>query len=646
MRTQKHKSFFLSVAFCFLFMIAGFAQQSAIYAGGPVYNEREYAIDELRNSGFKTVIVWTIHLNDEGDLKFNGDFPLVEDGEYIGNQMHPDFPADILRLKEEPTFIDRVEFGLSSAGSGTFDAVKDFYESEGLGPGSTIYENFKALRDAVPGIDAFNNDDESTYDSPSAIAFTKMLAALGYKNAIVPYQNTTFWSTLVQSVNEEFPGNIDRNYLQCYAGGAFNDPCSASWDFGIPVYPGLWGGTGRDTPGTVENRMNGWKNECGISGGFMWVYDDFDNSPRVAAYASALNRVFLDGDLPGAATDPNPDVMASDVETDITLSWEAGSNVETHELYFGTNPNPGLDEFVGSLTETTYAVTDLELRTTYYWRVDEINETGRTVGTVWYFTTESGPITDHTDPVGTGSIIARAQINEAESAARAFDNLDNGTGAQNETWSKWLDNGGIPSDENPSWIQIALPNPVIVTVLTLTSGNDAPERDPQNFNLQGSNDGVTWTTLRAWSDQTFADRFEKKDFVFENKEAFSWYRLDITKNAGNVGLTQITEIELLGPNDTTLGNEIPGNNGNSDLLKEMKIRSNPVRNVLKISLPTQNSIDQILIYTVTGKLVLYKNIQAQSQEIAIEDVSGLTPGMYFVRATGQGQSLTGKMVKK
>ena len=57
------------------------AQPSAIYAGGPVYRGRDFAIGELRNSGFSTLIVWTIHIEADGDLGFNGEFPLVRNGE-------------------------------------------------------------------------------------------------------------------------------------------------------------------------------------------------------------------------------------------------------------------------------------------------------------------------------------------------------------------------------------------------------------------------------------------------------------------------------------------------------------------------------------------------------------------------------------
>jgi len=56
----------------------------------------------------------------------------------------------------------------------------------------------------------------------------------------------------------------------------------------VPVFPGLWDQD--DTPTQVYNIMSGWHNECGIIGGFMWLYDDFVGNGLAAQYASAINN--------------------------------------------------------------------------------------------------------------------------------------------------------------------------------------------------------------------------------------------------------------------------------------------------------------------------------------------------------------------
>ena len=68
-------------------------------------------------------------------------------------------------------------------------------------------------------------------------------------------------------------------------------------------------------------------------------------------------------------------------------------------------------------------------------------------------------------------------------------------------------------------MQYKLAEPVAVVRYALTSANDAPERDPQDWTLQGSADGQTWTTLDTQADQTFAERFQTKEYRFANTDA-------------------------------------------------------------------------------------------------------------------------------
>ena len=126
------------------------------------------------------VVIWTIHIMENGDLNFNKEFPAVSNGVYIGDDMYPEFRNDMAALKTQPTSINRLEVGVGAASSASFDLIQDFYEGEGFGPGTTMYENWKALKDSIPEIDAINFNDESNYDTPSLTAFSIMLFDLGY----------------------------------------------------------------------------------------------------------------------------------------------------------------------------------------------------------------------------------------------------------------------------------------------------------------------------------------------------------------------------------------------------------------------------------------------------------------------------------
>lgn len=422
------------VGLSFITSISSFAE-SGVYGGGPVYLERNYSINELKASGFTNIVVWTIHIESDGRFNFNAEFPLVENGAYVGDLLHPNFKSDIASLKTGGSLINRVEFGLSGYGSSTFTNVRDLLNCTashcGTGPNSILYRNFSALKAAFPTVDALNNDDESTYDIASAVPFHIMLADIGFKVAIVPYTQKSFWQSLVSQVNAARPGTIDVLYLQAYAGGSSNNPCS--WDLGIPVYPGLWS---RDySPSGIQTKMQSWKNTCPdlVKGGFMWLYDDFDNSSQVAAYAAAINDVF-----------------------------EGGTSSET-------------------------------------------------------------------------VITARASISSSEDQDKAFDG---------DIATKWLDNAGTPSSENPSWINIKFGSQQLVDKLTLVSANDAQERDPQDIELKASNDGSNWTVLANWSGLEFLGRFLSKELTFTNTQNYNEFRLNISKNNGDVSMTQIAEISL------------------------------------------------------------------------------------------------------
>ena len=89
------------------------------------------------------------------------------------------------------------------------------------------------------------------------------------------------------------------------------------------------------------------------------------------------------------ATNPIPVNAAGNVGTSTALSWTAGAEATSHNVYFGTSNPPALQ---GNQTGTTYIPT-LAASTTYYWRIDEINAGGTTTGDAWSFTTGPGMYT-------------------------------------------------------------------------------------------------------------------------------------------------------------------------------------------------------------------------------------------------------------
>jgi hypothetical protein len=78
----------------------------------------------------------------------------------------------------------------------------------------------------------------------------------------------------------------------------------------------------------------------------------------------------------------------------------------------------------------------------------------------------------------------------------------------------------------------------------LTSGNDAPERDPRDWEFQGSHDGLHWVTLDARSNETFTARHQTKAYWISLQPAYQAYRLRIIRQAGaaenNVQLSELS----------------------------------------------------------------------------------------------------------
>ncbi|MHC4325955.1 MAG: LamG domain-containing protein [Planctomycetota bacterium] len=95
--------------------------------------------------------------------------------------------------------------------------------------------------------------------------------------------------------------------------------------------------------------------------------------------------------IPGWAREPDPQDGATGIHPDVILGWRPGRNAATHDVYLSADEQAVIDGTVdaATVTEASYDAGTLELDTTYYWRVDEANESVWK-GDIWSFTT-----TDH-----------------------------------------------------------------------------------------------------------------------------------------------------------------------------------------------------------------------------------------------------------
>ncbi len=88
---------------------------------------------------------------------------------------------------------------------------------------------------------------------------------------------------------------------------------------------------------------------------------------------------------PGQAGNPSPPNGVGEVNLNANLSWDAGSQTDTHIVYFSIAPNPPLVS--SNQLGTSYDPGALTASSTYLWRIDEKNAVATTTGVTWSFTT-------------------------------------------------------------------------------------------------------------------------------------------------------------------------------------------------------------------------------------------------------------------
>jgi len=123
--------------------------------------------------------------------------------------------------------------------------------------------------------------------------------------------------------------------------------------------------------------------------------------------------------VPAAARDPEPGSGRTGLNPEVVLAWRPGRSATSHNIYFGSDREAvaGGGALVDSVAETRYDPGSLDLGTTYYWRVDEVNEAGAPAiweGEVWSFSTKEYFVIEdfagYTDDLDAGQAIFQTWI--------------------------------------------------------------------------------------------------------------------------------------------------------------------------------------------------------------------------------------------
>ncbi len=103
--------------------------------------------------------------------------------------------------------------------------------------------------------------------------------------------------------------------------------------------------------------------------------------------------------IPIRAREPSPDSGATDVDVDVTLGFRAGREAAQHDVYLSTDEQAVIDGTapVVSVAENSYGPLSLDLDMTYYWKINEVNETETPTtweSAIWSFTTNDHIVVD------------------------------------------------------------------------------------------------------------------------------------------------------------------------------------------------------------------------------------------------------------
>lgn len=236
------------------------------------------------NQGVTTVILWSIHIHDGGDLYLNdtlfvqgGKIQYATDGK---SGVNPDFPELIKALMNCGGSVRDLIVSV-----GAWGTTSDF--TAWLGSRDAVKTNLSALKSAfgVSGVD-FDYESQTGYtndEQTMIVTLTLDVGSLGLYATYCPYTATDFWTGALSAVYAQNNSQqiVKWMNLQCYAGGASNTP--SDWiaavqgtpntgvtNPGAFIVPGyaVQGADGGD-PSYIEQAF-AQSAGTGVTGGFLW----------------------------------------------------------------------------------------------------------------------------------------------------------------------------------------------------------------------------------------------------------------------------------------------------------------------------------------------------------------------------------------
>jgi hypothetical protein len=227
-----------------------------------------------------------------------------------------------------------------------------------------------------------------------------------YPDGLVP-GTTYYWR--IDEVNDAEPNSPWKGDVWSFSippkTAYFPDPTDGAESVGVDVQLGWTAGFGAKlhtpyfgesfdevdnaTGGSAQGTLTYTPGTLKMAKTYYWRVDEFDvvetHKGNVWSFTTE-----------GAVGSPNPSKGAVDVTQTPTLTWTPGFGA-SYEVYFGTDAASLELKSSGNLGSESYEPGQLEWNTTYYWRVDEANNTNADspwTGPLWSFTTANFLIID------------------------------------------------------------------------------------------------------------------------------------------------------------------------------------------------------------------------------------------------------------
>lgn len=166
----------------------------------------------------------------------------------------------------------------------------------------------------------------------------------------------------------------------------------------------------------------------------------------------------------------------------------------------------------------------------------------------------------------------------------------------------------------------------IATSISFSTANDFEERDPMQFEVLGSNDGSSFTSVTTGDVDCISDRFFERTYDFANTETYRYYQVAFTNACDPSGGSDFPCIQIA---ETQLFGEVL-HTSSYDFSEAIHIYPNPSDGAFTIDNPNGVSIEVIELIDIHGKLIQRLKSDFLTQLVSRRD---LQSGIYFLRLT-------------